>query len=128
MPAPEAPTNDPLIRKLVAWCLVVVFGLFVCCFLIFSVLAILPGDVLHGEKRPPGPPTPFQETISQHFAAAVGLPIAALAALCLVFLLESTAGRIEFEAVGFKFRGASGPIILWVIAFLAIAAAIKMLW
>lgn len=67
------------------------------------------------------------EIALNHFAATVGLPSAALAALCVVFL-ESTTGRIEFEGLGFKFKGASGPIVLWVVCFLAIAAAIKLLW
>jgi hypothetical protein len=63
-----------------------------------------------------------------HFPAAVGLPSAALVALCVVVFLESSSGPIEFEGFGFKFKGASGPIILWVIVFLAITAAIKVLY
>lgn len=63
-----------------------------------------------------------------HFSATIGLPSAALAALCLVVFLEQTSGAIEFEGFGFKFKGASGPIVLWVFSFLAIAAAIKVLW
>lgn len=64
----------------------------------------------------------------QHFAAAIGLPFAALAALGLVTLFETRSGPIEFEALGLKFKGASGPIIFWVLSFLAIAVAIKLLW
>lgn len=64
----------------------------------------------------------------QHFAATIGLPFAALAALCLVYFLEIKAGPIEFDGFGFKFRGAAGPVIFWVIVFLAIASAIKLLW
>jgi hypothetical protein len=37
-------------------------------------------------------------------------------------------GPIEFEAFGFKLRGASGPIVLWVFCFLSIAAAFQLLW
>jgi hypothetical protein len=47
---------------------------------------------------------------------------------CIVLYLEAKSGLIEFEGFGFKFRGASGEIILWVICFLAIMAAIKALW
>lgn len=64
----------------------------------------------------------------EHFAATIGLPSAALAALCLVVFLERTSGPIEFEGLGFKFRGASGPIVMWVFAFLAMTAAIRVLW
>lgn len=68
------------------------------------------------------------EAVREHFAAVIGLPAAALGALCLVLVLEVKSGPIEFEGFGFKFRGASGEIILWVICFLATAGAIKLLW
>jgi hypothetical protein len=42
--------------------------------------------------------------------------------------LEQTSGPIEFEGLGFKFKGASGPVVLWVFCFLAIAGAIKLVW
>ena len=64
----------------------------------------------------------------RHTAASVGLPLAALAALCIVILLEIYSGDIEFEGFGFKFKGASGPVILWVICFLSMVAAIRTLW
>lgn len=70
----------------------------------------------------------MMELFRSHPGAVLGLPTAALAALCIVLFLESKSGRIEFEGFGFKFRGASGEIILWIICFLAIVAAIKALW
>lgn len=66
--------------------------------------------------------------VKDHFAATIGLPFAAVAALCICFLLKFTSGQIEFKALGFEFRGASGPVILWIFCFFAIAGAIKMLW
>lgn len=69
-----------------------------------------------------------EDTARQHFAAAIGLPCAALAALLLVTILEINAGRIEFKAFGFEFKGAAGPIVMWVFCFLAITAAIRALW
>lgn len=64
----------------------------------------------------------------EHFAATIGLPSAALASLCLVIVLENTSGAIEFEGLGFKFKGASGPVVLWCFCFLCIAGAIKLVW
>lgn len=61
----------------------------------------------------------------EQIPATIGLP---LAALCLVMVLENTSGPIEFEGLGFKFKGASGPIVLWCIVFLCMAAAIKLVW
>jgi hypothetical protein len=118
MPLPEPPERDPLIRKVVAWILVLVVGIWVCVFLAYTA-GVLPWD--YG-------PSNLRATVNQHFAAIVGLPSAALAALSLVFILESRSGKIEFEVFGLKLRGASGPIVLWVVAFLAITVAIKGLW
>ena len=70
----------------------------------------------------------FAPILESHFKATVGLPLAALAALCLVFLLRATSGPIELEVLGFKFKGASGPLIMWVVVFLAIVLAIQTLW
>ena len=68
------------------------------------------------------------EVAQKHFAATIGLPFAALAALCLVILLEITTGTVEVRGLGFEFKGAGGPIVMWVCCFLSIAAAIKMVW
>ena len=68
------------------------------------------------------------EIVKEHFAATIGLPLAAIGALCVVLLLGFTEGPIEFSALGFSFSGAAGPIVFWVLCFLAIALAIKILW
>jgi hypothetical protein len=70
----------------------------------------------------------MMEVFRTHPGAVLGLPVAALAAICIVLFLEARSGHIEFEGFGFKFRGASGEIILWVICFLAMVAAIRVLW
>lgn len=111
--APVAKT--PLVRRVSHW-LVLVGGI------IFGGAFILGGAVSMLMN-----PAVFEVALA-HFAATVGLPSAALSALCIVVFLESSSGPIEFEGLGFKFKGASGPIVLWVLCFLAIAAAIKLLW
>jgi len=69
-----------------------------------------------------------EEIAKEHFAATIGLPSAALGSLLLVTILEISAGQIELKGFGVEFKGAAGPIIMWVLCFLAIAAAIKLLW
>lgn len=67
--------------------------------------------------------------VKQHYAVLIGLPLAAYGALGLVLLLESHYNQqMEFKALGFEFKGASGPIILWVVCFLSIALCMKLLW
>ena len=63
-----------------------------------------------------------------HYVFFVGLPFAGLLAYFLVGTLENTRGKIEFEFVGLKFKGASGPIIMWVIVFLALVASMRVVW
>jgi hypothetical protein len=64
----------------------------------------------------------------RHFPAVVGLPSAALTALFIVLVLRTVAGPIELKIPGFEFRGASGPIVMWIVCFLSIAMAISWLW
>ncbi len=64
----------------------------------------------------------------EHASAAAGLPIAAVTAFLLVSVLQVTTGKVEFEGIGFKFRGASGPIVLWIACFIAMVIGIKILW
>ena len=66
--------------------------------------------------------------VTKHFAVAIGLPMAALVAAFIVIGLQFTEGPITFKGLGFEFEGAAGQVILWVICFLAISLAIKLLW
>jgi hypothetical protein len=66
--------------------------------------------------------------LDRHFAATIGLPAAAAGAFVIIAVIRQTDGPLEFEALGVKFRGASGPIILWVLCFAAMAAGIWLLW
>lgn len=63
-----------------------------------------------------------------HYAFFVGLPFAGLLAHFLVGTMENTRGKIELELLGLKFKGASGPIVMWVLVFLAIVLSIRLIW
>lgn len=66
--------------------------------------------------------------LHKQFAAALGVPMSAAAALCIVLLLETAAGPIEIELQWLKFRGAAAPVILWILCFLAMTFALSWLW
>ncbi len=70
----------------------------------------------------------ISDKLRTHYVFFVGLPFAGLLAHFLVGTLENTRGRIEFEVLGMKFRGASGPIVMWVVVFLTITLAIRLVW
>jgi hypothetical protein len=66
--------------------------------------------------------------IERQFAAVILVPMSALGALCVVLLLRLSSGPLEFKAIGFEFRGASGQVVLWVVCFIALVSAVKLLW
>lgn len=68
------------------------------------------------------------DIVLQHFACTVGLPLAAATSVGIVLLLRTIAGPIKFEGLTIKFEGASGPIIMWVLCFIAISVAIGQTW
>jgi hypothetical protein len=65
---------------------------------------------------------------AEHFPTIIGIPCAAVAALCIVLTLDVVSGHIHLKLWVFTFDGASGPIIMWVICFLAITFAIWLTW
>ncbi|MGH8188503.1 MAG: hypothetical protein ACREUC_18240 [Steroidobacteraceae bacterium] len=66
--------------------------------------------------------------LQAHYAATLGVPMSAAAALCIVLLLETAAGPIQVETPWLTFKGAAAPIILWICCFLAMTFALGWLW
>lgn len=77
----------------------------------------------------PRPPKALlTELVHTHFAAIVGLPTAALMSFCVVWIVRSAEGPLQLETFGLRLKGASGPILLWIVAFLAMVFALKLVW
>jgi hypothetical protein len=70
----------------------------------------------------------YPDAIRFHFAAVIALPIAAAFSFLLVTLLPMTHGPFEFQALGVTLKGGAVPIVLWMICFAIVVAAIKLLW
>jgi hypothetical protein len=70
---------------------------------------------------------PYSYNISPGTEKFVSVSFAVAIALLVVLSLSYVAGPIEFEALGFKFRGASGPVVLWVMCFLALVIGLYVL-
>lgn len=47
--------------------------------------------------------------------------------IIVVLILKFSIGPMEFEGFGFRFRGGSGPLILWVICFSVIVGGMSVL-
>jgi len=69
------------------------------------------------------------QMVLQHFPALIGLPMAAIAAFVLVSWLSQRSGEgVHFRALGMELSGPTGEVVLWVVCFLSMAGAIKLLW
>src|SRR4051812_946958 len=71
----------------------------------------------------------YRQLLIEHYPVLIGLPSAALLAYIIVVLFEARFDKIEMS-VGtlLKFRGASGPVVLWTLIFSTITVAIRLLW
>jgi hypothetical protein len=66
-------------------------------------------------------------TVSPIVDAVFAVFIAAIPATFITRYFRSSRGDLEFSALGVKFKGPAGPILLWVVSFLAVAAFILSL-
>jgi hypothetical protein len=107
--------EDSWLRKIMSW---VAVGLVTCMTIFFFVIVSRRGMEEHA----------WLKVTQDHFAAIVGLPASAVGALFLVLVLRMAEGPIEFEVGAVKFKGAAAPIVFWLLCFLGMASAIKMLW
>ena len=69
-----------------------------------------------------------EKLLQAHYVAIVGLPTAAIASFMLVYIFRHTSGEIQMEAWGLKIKGATGPLLLWAVCFLAMATALHFSW
>ncbi len=95
---------------------------------IMATTAILLFSVFGLTMSSPGNRERLLAEIFAHAPASIGIPFCSIIAMFVVLMLRATQGPVEFEAIGLKFRGASGPIVMWVLCFLAMILAMKLLW
>lgn len=70
----------------------------------------------------------YKAFVFQNYIVFFGMPYAAFFAYFLVVFVESSRGPIEVEFLSFKFKGAGGPLIFWILIFLSILAGFRMFW
>ena len=71
-----------------------------------------------------------RQILEDHFAALLGVPMAALMAMCVIVLLRFTAGSIQISGPKdyLTFSGSASEIVFWIFCFLTIVFAIYLLW
>lgn len=70
----------------------------------------------------------FNNLVVCQFKVIVLIPVAALFSFVLIALFQSFSGNVEFKLLGMEFSGASGPVVMWVLAFISIVISINFLW
>lgn len=109
------------LRRYANWGIVLGTGVCACYFVGFMIY--------HSVYSTNAEKSWLLQIIVQHYAASIGVPLSAIAAFCIVLLLKVVVtGPIEIEALGFKFRGAAGPVVLWIFCFLAMVFGVYLLW
>lgn len=117
---PSKLESDALFRRWVSRICVV--GILLWAGFFFALLVY---QSLSGEATPRNW---FLQMVQQHPASTIGIGISAISAFFIVAVLELTAGAVQFEALGFKFHGAAGQVVLWVLCFLTMVFATWLLW
>jgi hypothetical protein len=65
--------------------------------------------------------------IEQNWRVILGVPFSCIGSFIVVALFRQNAGPIEFEGIGFKFKGSAGEIVLWAMCYIILIGSIKLL-
>jgi hypothetical protein len=72
--------------------------------------------------------------LTLHTAQNIGVPCAAISAFAIVAVLlqafppsTDASGQVELKAFGLEFSGPSGPVTLWLMCFLGLVFALRLL-
>jgi hypothetical protein len=104
------------VRTVASWVFVIGAGLLTACTLALMLL---------GARHDPD----FYAVAVRHFPTVVGLPFAAIASLFIVIACRVVAGeKLTLKVLGLELSGASGPVVLWIVCFLAMTVAIESTW
>ena len=109
------------LRIFASWAAILGTCVLTACF--FGFLAF------HALKKTTADASWLLKVLETHFAATVIVPLSAISAACVVILLGVAAGGdLSFQAGFLSFKGASGPVTLWLVCFTVIVASVKLLW
>jgi hypothetical protein len=100
-----------------------IITLIVACVTLLLGFGLFGGIVFYEWGKPI-----WKGIVFDHFVAVWGTPGIGLAAIIVVALFRTVEGQIKITIPGFTFEGASGPIIMWTMVFLAWAGVVKLLW
>lgn len=73
--------------------------------------------------------SPDTWALLQHqWLAVILFPSACFATLVVVLILDKVSGTMEISGLGFSFKGAAAPVIIWGFLVLIMAGSLALLW
>lgn len=73
-------------------------------------------------------PQLLRALVANHFSGVVIMPMNTMLAALVVIAFRTASGPLEFEGLGFKFKGAAGETAMWIACFVALSLVVKMLF
>ena len=110
-----------ILKALATWGVVIATAAWTTFFFAYLIVgAIWPAAVAEGW---------FLQLVREHPGGTIGIAVSAISAFSVVAILDVLArDPIEIKVPGFALKGAAGPVVLWVVCFLALVAGGKILW
>jgi peptidoglycan biosynthesis protein MviN/MurJ (putative lipid II flippase) len=107
---------DPLQAQVLKWTLVSLVVMIAAALTASLIYVIIHNqDSLRGDA-------------AHHLTAILFVAGAAIAALLLVVFFRRDGNAMDVEAFTINFRGGAGAVLLWILAFFAMIAALRILW
>ncbi|MFO0994230.1 MAG: hypothetical protein U1E67_20120 [Hyphomicrobiales bacterium] len=70
----------------------------------------------------------WQDEIRNHLIGTIGFIGICVISFGIVTFLRQSEGPMEFEALGMKFKGASGQVVLYAFCVVVLSLCAKLLW
>ncbi len=116
----SAPPKDKL-RRYATWGVVAGTAVWTTFFFGFLVIGALSPKII--------PESWFLQMVREHPAGTLGVAMGAISAFSVVAVLDIFArDPIEIKFFQFELKGAAGPVVLWIVCFLAFVAGTELLW
>ena len=109
--------NDDYFGNMIRWTAFIFFFLMVVLTVLVAIGITF--DLISLDNATSKLSNPIIVIIKTSFSATMSFLV--------VIILRYTSGPIEYEVASLKFKGATGPVILWIFCFIVIVAGMALL-
>lgn len=117
----ETKSASTFLRSTATWGVIVGTALWTAFFFGYIIVGALFPTLI--------PDSWFLRLVIEHPGGTIGIAISAMSAFSVVAVLDVLSrDPLEIKFLGFELKGAAGPVLLWVVCFLALVAGGSALW